>query len=178
MLPIRQDGDSVLRSIAAPLPETSFGTAALTATLTAMTEVLDAQKDGVALAAPQVGFSTRIFIVRYDRIEEHTSDVPDTTPDLGVFINPEIIKSSRRQDAVQEGCLSVRGIYGTTHRYERATVRAQDERGVWFTRGGGGILAQAFQHEIDHLDGILFIDHAQELHELAKDELLHDSEHA
>ena len=64
-----------------------------------------------------------------------------------------------------EGCLSVRRLYGTTLRHERATIKAQDETGAWFTRGAGGILAQAFQHESDHLDGILFIDHADDIYE-------------
>lgn len=178
MLPIRQDGDPVLRAVALAVPETSFGSPELMSMLEDMVEVLDAQKDGVALAAPQVGLSVRIFIVRYDRMEEHPKDAPEPPrPEIGIFINPEIIKSSRRQEAMQEGCLSVRGIYGTTHRHERATVRAQDERGVWFTRGGGGILAQAFQHEIDHLNGMLFIDHAEELYELTPTESTHDPEH-
>jgi peptide deformylase len=61
---------------------------------------------------------------------------------------------------MDEGCLSVRGIYGKTMRHERATVKARDKQGISFERGGGGILAQIFQHETDHLNGILFIDHA------------------
>ena len=60
---------------------------------------------------------------------------------------------------------TVRGTYGSVKRHDRATVRAQDLSGAWFERGAGGILAQAFQHEIDHLDGILFIDHAHKLFE-------------
>jgi peptide deformylase len=143
-----------------------FGTPELETMLREMNETLDAQLDGVALAAPQVGYSYRIFIVRYDRMTAKSEDAAASTlPDVGIFINPQITKTSRRREEMQEGCLSVRGIYGTTYRHERATVRAQDERGVWFTRGGGGILAQAFQHEIDHLDGMLFTDHAEELYE-------------
>jgi peptide deformylase len=60
-----------------------------------------------------------------------------------------------------EGCLSVRGFYGYALRHERATVRAQDEHGKCFERGAGGLLAEIFQHEIDHLEGVLFIDHAE-----------------
>ena len=96
---------------------------------------------------------------------------------LGVFINPRFVKSSKRQADMQEGCLSVKGIYGTTLRHERATVTAQNVKGEWFTRGAGGILAQAFQHETDHLDGILFIDHAIDLYEQGT-KPTHDSEHA
>ena len=64
---------------------------------------------------------------------------------------------------MDEGCLSVKTHYGKTKRHERATVRAYDEHGNFFERGAGGILAQAFQHEIDHLNGMLFIDHATDL---------------
>jgi len=162
-LPITQDGDPVLRAIAAQVPAGLFGSEELATMLRDMSDTLDSQPDGVALAAPQVGLSYRIFIVRYDRMERDEEVAKAMGPDVGIFINPEIVKSARKREEMQEGCLSVRGVYGYTLRHARATVRAQDERGVWFTRGGGGILAQAFQHEIDHLDGILFIDHAEEL---------------
>lgn len=166
MLPIRENGDPVLRAVAKPVPPELFNTTELQDMLAEMAETLDAQADGVALAAPQVGISYRIFVVRYDRMEERgETSAEEAGPQLGVYINPEFVKSSRRRSEMQEGCLSVRGVYGTTLRHEQSTVRAQDAGGVWFTRGGGGILSQAFQHETDHLDGILFIDHAEELHE-------------
>lgn len=168
MLPITQEGDAVLRSIAKPLPEELFNTPELRAMLKDMEETLDAQPDGVALAAPQVSISYRIFIVRYDRMKEASETGDGTGQQLGVFINPRFVKTSKRQVDMQEGCLSVRGLYGTTLRHERATVTAQNEKGEWFTRGAGGILAQAFQHETDHLDGILFIDHAIDLYEQSK----------
>ena len=180
LLPILQDGDPLLRQVAQPVPEGMFGTPELDRILTDMSETLDGQVDGVALAAPQVGISFRIFIVRYDRMNTREGDVPeDLSPEVGVYINPEFVKSSKKRDEMQEGCLSVRGIYGTTLRSTNATMRAQDERGVWFERGGGGILAQAFQHETDHLDGILFIDHAEEIHEQTReDETEHGTEPA
>lgn len=173
-LRIVQEGDAVLRAVALPVPMDAFGSAELTKQLEDMADTLDGQSDGVALAAPQVGIGSRIFIVRYDRMREKDDGADYQGPSIGVFINPQIVKSSRKRDEMQEGCLSVRGIYGTTLRHERATVRAQDETGAWFTRGGGGILAQAYQHEIDHLDGILFTDHALETHEQTQEE----SEHA
>ncbi len=169
MRSILQDGDPVLRTVAQPIPPELFGTPELLSMLADMAEALDAEPDGVALAAPQVGLSYRIFIVRYDRMVREASE-KKLEPEVGIFINPEFVKTSRKREEMQEGCLSVRGIYGTTLRHERATVRAQDERGVWFTRGGGGILAQAYQHEIDHLDGMLFIDHAAEIHEQTQEE--------
>lgn len=158
---IVQDGDPVLRKKAPSVPVSAFGTKELSEKLERMIVALDAEANGVALAAPQIGISERIFIVRYDRMEPESS--PETPADIGIYINPEIIKTSRRRVEMEEGCLSVSGMFGKTKRFERATVRALDEHGTPFERGAGGILAQAFQHEIDHLDGILFIDHAEEV---------------
>lgn len=167
MKDIVQDGDAVLRAMAEPVSEREFGSTELNQILKDMGESLDAQKDGVAIAAPQIGVSKRIFLVRYDRMREPEPGAGGEEPQahLGVYINPSITRVSKRMDDMPEGCLSVRGRYGTTHRHVKATVRAQDSAGTWFVRGAGGILAQAFQHETDHLNGILFIDHAQEVHE-------------
>ena len=158
MKAIVQDGDPVLRQKAQAVDAAEFGTPELTALIREMETVLDAEPDGVALAAPQIAVSKRIFIVRYDRMKERQNG-PEV-PERGTFINPEFVKASRRMIEMDEGCLSVRGIYGKTHRHDRATMRAYDEHGVRFERGGGGVLAQAFQHETDHLDGMLFVDHA------------------
>lgn len=160
MTPIVQNGEPVLRRIAEPVSEALFGTEELSKILKDMEESLDAQPDGVALAAPQIGISLRIFIVRNDRIVP-PGDLP-LPADVGVYINPEFVKSSKRRMSMDEGCLSVRGIYGKTMRHDRATVRARAFDGSTFERGGGGILAQIFQHETDHLNGILFIDHAED----------------
>ncbi len=179
MRSIVQDGDPVLRKTAEVVLPELFGTEELAGYIRDMKESLDSQKDGVAIAAPQVDISKRIFLVRYDRMEEREHS-PETEhePKVGVYINPSILHVSRRKADMPEGCLSVRGLYGTTHRHEQATVKAQDEHGNWFTRGAGGILAQAFQHEIDHLNGILFIDHAEDVHERSEedDKQQHDAE--
>jgi peptide deformylase len=176
--PILQDGDPILRQVAIPVPQELFGTPQLKQIITDMADTLDTQLDGVALAAPQIGISYRIFVVRYDRTlppdpqtdaaeNENSEKSPKPAkapePSIGVFINPQFIRSSRRRTEMDEGCLSVRGIYGTTYRHERATVRAQTETGAFFERGGGGLIAQIYQHETDHLEGILFIDHAIEV---------------
>jgi peptide deformylase len=164
MKKIVQSGDPVLRAIAAPVGEEQFGTPELERIVADMIEALDAEKDGVALAAPQIGISLRIFVVRYDRLHSAPEGVlPD--PDIGVYINPEFVRASRRREVMDEGCLSVRGTYGKTYRHDRATVRARTADGATFERGGGGILAQVFQHETDHLNGILFIDEAIETFE-------------
>lgn len=166
-----QDGDPVLRGIARAVAPEEFGTEELAALVDAMLRTLDAEKDGVALAAPQIGQPLRIFVVRYDRLDPLPQGAPAPKPRAGIYINPEIIRTSRRREEMDEGCLSVRRVYGKTVRYERATVRAQGIDGKTFERGGGGILAQVFQHEIDHLNGILFIDHAHDLIEISREDL-------
>jgi peptide deformylase len=179
MKEIVQDGAEVLREIAKPVPEKLFGSAELAAIISDMTDALDQEPEGVALAASQIDVSYRIFIVRKDRTlppppesslggRTSKSDLEVRPPSLPppvieVYINPEIIKTSRRRARADEGCLSVRGVYGTTKRHERVSVRARHPDGTSFTRGGGGIMAQIFEHEIDHLNGILFIDHAEHL---------------
>lgn len=178
MKTIVQEGDPVLRAIAEPVPEHLFGSPELASLLADMTEALDREPEGVALAAPQVGVSYRLFIVRVDRsrpLPEETdapilsdaASVPE--PEVEVYINPEIIKSSRKRSRADEGCLSIRGIYGVTTPHERMTVTARRADGSHFTRGAGGLLAQIFEHEINHLNGILFIDHADHLIEIKKD---------
>lgn len=164
---IVQNGEPVLRKVSAPVPEELFSTSELAGIIDDMIATLDKELDGVALAAPQIAIPYRIFIVRYDRIVPPPPEgEPELVPDIGVYINPEFVRTSRRKLEMDEGCLSVRNIYGKTRRYERATVRARDVKGSRFERGGGGILAQIFQHETDHLDGILFIDHADDIVEI------------
>lgn len=171
MKEIVQEGAEVLRETAPPVPEELFGTPELTRIIDDMKEALDPFLEGVALAAPQIGVSYRIFIVRKDRTITPPPMEEDVTPtqptrEEEVYINPEILKTSRRRAKVDEGCLSVHGIYGTAKRHERVTVRARNADGSTFERSGGGLMAQIFEHEIDHLNGILFIDHAEHLIEI------------
>lgn len=168
---ITQDGEEVLRQVARPVPKELFGTKELDDILEGMALALDGESNGVAIAAPQIGVPYRIFLVRYDRtLPDPEEGEPARPPFIGVYINPEIIKTSRRTVSMDEGCLSVTGIFGKTKRHERATVVAYDRDGNKFERGGGGLLAQIFQHETDHLNGILFIDHATNL----RDRTSHD----
>jgi peptide deformylase len=156
--------DAVLREESMLVPDELFGTPELHAMIADMEESLDAEHNGVALAAPQIGLLWRIFIVRYDRMlppPEEGEEAP--VPEIGIFINPSIVRTSKRRLEMDEGCLSVHSHFGKTKRFDRATVRAQDTHGNWFERGAGGILSQAYQHEIDHLNGMLFIDHATNL---------------
>ena len=114
---------------------------------------------GVAIAAPQIGIPLRIFIVHDTNTER---DEKNIIPDL-VAINPRIIKVSKQKHIVGEGCLSVGEQYGAVEGAKNATLRAYDEHGTLYERGAGGILAQIFQHEVDHLDGILFTDRAEKV---------------
>lgn len=100
--------------------------------------------DGVGLAAPQVGILKRVAII----------DVGDGLIEL---INPEIIEEEGLQSG-SEGCLSVPGVYGEVERPNKVKVKAQDRNGEWFEIEGEELLARAFCHECEHLDGKLFLD--------------------
>jgi peptide deformylase len=104
---------------------------------------------GVGLAAPQVGVSLRIFVV-----DTSVGRDPDA---LIVMINPELVELDGTQ-LEEEGCLSVPGFNATVMRPSRAVVKGLDRRGAEQQREGNGLLARAFQHEMDHLDGTLFVD--------------------
>jgi len=123
------------------------------------------QDDGVALAAPQIGLSKRIFVVNPMVYREETKY---KGPMELTFINPKIIKASRDKKLMEEGCLSVRPLYGKVRRSSRVTLEAFDVEGRKFQITASGLLAQVFQHETEHLDGILFVDKAKELYELGK----------
>ncbi len=114
---------------------------------------------GVAIAAPQIGIPLRIFLV-HDTSKDR--DEKEALPDL-VAINPKIIKISKKKQVVGEGCLSVPEHYGAVERAKNSTIRAYDEHGNEYERGAGGLLSQIFQHEVDHLDGILFVDRAEKI---------------
>ena len=107
---------------------------------------------GVALAAIQVDQPLRIVVIRNDF--DNKDDKAFT-----VFINPVITKYEGEIEEDYEGCLSVPDIYGKVPRYSRVRIKAQDERGREFRVTAEGFLARVFQHEIDHTNGLMFIDH-------------------
>ncbi len=167
-IPIVQKGDPVLRQVARNIPLTEIKTSKIQKILADMSAAMETQDDGVAIAAPQIGVPLRIFVVSkkvqaYNLGKENLTadDLKDFKDE--VYINPEITKLSRQKVRLDEGCLSVRYYYGKVERSEKATVTAYDENGKKFTRGASGLLAQIFQHETDHLNGILFIDKADDL---------------
>lgn len=143
---IKKAGNKVLKEIAAPVEKIDRKIKQL---LDNMAETMYAA-DGVGLAAPQVGVSLRIVVI-------------DVGEGLLELINPEII-SKEGSETDTEGCLSVPGMYGEVARYASVTVEAVNRSGKKFRINGTGLLARALQHEIDHLNGILFIELAKTVH--------------
>lgn len=118
---------------------------------------------GVGLAAPQVAESLRVIVVHLPDDEESREEYGDDAGVLYEVINPEIIRSSHTMVEGVEACLSIPGYYGTVDRSESVTVRGYDRHGNELRIKAHGWLARVFQHEIDHLDGILYIDRASEV---------------
>jgi len=171
---ILQTPNKALKTICQTLSSAEIKSIQIQKVLKEMSQALAESGDGVAIAAPQIGHTVRIFMIA-GSILDHVNNYhgEHISPDK-VFINPTIIKASKAKKPMRgEGCLSVRYIYGTTKRSDKVTVKALDENGNEFMMAGSGLLAQIFQHEIDHLDGILFIDHAHDIREMG-DEEKHD----
>ncbi|MFA6256743.1 MAG: peptide deformylase [Candidatus Paceibacterota bacterium] len=180
MKKILQQTEKVLRKQAQEVPVSEIKKEKIKKILSEMSAALKSQDDGVAIAAPQIGYSLQIFVVsgkifapdfaraRAEKIlagEEVAEKAKKVKIKDLIFINPQISKLSRDKEWLPEGCLSVRWLYGKALRSKKATVVAYDENGKKFTRGASGLLAQIFQHETDHLKGILFIDHAKDIKE-------------
>lgn len=116
--------------------------------------------NGAGLAAPQIGVPLRAIVTNVD-------------DSLQIVLNPEIVKASEEMEDGEEGCLSIRGWYGPVKRKERVTIRGLSVTGKPLKLKAEGWEARAFQHEIDHLDGILFIDRMEDrslLHQVTDDE--------
>ena len=125
--------------------------------------MLETMRDasGVGLAAPQVGISKRITVVEYPEDE----DDPENTMRIYELINPEIIRA-KGAEMGQEGCLSLPGLAADVERATYVLVRAQDREGKEFRIKAYGWLARIFQHEIDHLHGVLMTDRAEQVYRL------------
>lgn len=167
MATIIQKDNPVLRAHAAEVPLADITGKKIKKIIADMQKALATQPDGVAIAAPQIGASVRIFVVSgrvFEGAFERGVGMPEgevvKMPDA-VYINPVITKLSKKKRWMHEGCLSVRPLWGEVERSINATIEAYDEHGTKFKRGAGGLLAHIFQHETDHLDGVLFIDKAR-----------------
>ncbi len=145
ILPVRIYGDPVLRQRAAEVTSFDGGLQRLVADLY---ETMRAYH-GVGLAANQVGVAERVAVVDVPLDDEHRA--------VHTLVNPEIVSRAGTESG-EEGCLSMPGIYDDVTRSLQVQVRAYDEQGRPFELNADGFLARAIQHEIDHLDGVLFVD--------------------
>ena len=180
---IPADQNPALRKIATGIPPGDIKSAKIRDLVSAMKKLLSKEEYGVALAAPQIGESLRLFIVSGTSISkrkaaEEKREMGDESEDFSddiegidqVYINPVIVKTSRGKKGKHEGCLSIRGKWGIVPRAEKVTLKALDEEGRPIIRGASGFLAHIFQHEMDHLEGILYIDKAKEVYNDKDDE--------
>lgn len=149
--PIVKYGDPVLEKPAETVKD--FDTPELHKLVDDMFESMYAAK-GVGLAAPQIGISKRIAVI--------DCSVGENPADKIVLINPEIINTEGTHTS-EEGCLSIPGFREDVRRAHRCTVKAQNIKGEWFQMTGEDLLARAFQHETDHLNGRLYITHVSVL---------------
>jgi len=151
--PIVKWGDPVLDREAEDIKEKDFDTPELNQLIDDMFESMYAAK-GVGLAAPQIGIARKITV-----IDISTGERPE---DKLVLLNPKIIHLEGKQSG-EEGCLSIPGFREQVSRAKRATVKAQNIKGEAFEITGEDLLARAFQHEIDHLHGKLYVKHISAL---------------
>ena len=142
---IVKDGDPILRKVCRPVEKFDHKLEVL---LDDMYETM-VEANGVGIAGPQVGMMRRLCVI----------DVGEGRIDL---VNPEILETSGTQDDV-EGCLSFPGEYGMVERPNHVKVKAQDKNGDWFEVEGEELLARCLCHEIDHLDGVCFVDKASRM---------------
>ncbi len=170
MVNIVQNNNPVLREIAEEVSIKDIPSEKIQKIIADMQEAMSSQDDGVAIAAPQIGVSLRIFIVSDNILKQADETYKSIGRDL-VFINPKITKLSRGKHDTEEGCLSVRWKYGKVKRSIKSTIEAYNEFGEKVVRGASGLLAQIFQHEVDHLNGILFTDKAYDIADIPPEEI-------
>ena len=144
-LPLRYYGDPVLRRRAEPVASVDPGIRAL---IESLFETMYRER-GIGLAAPQVGVSQRVFVVDVEGEGGERAKL--------ALVNPRMVRSSGSMVG-EEGCLSIPGIHADVKRHAEVTFEAWDENGARMTVHAEGLLARALQHELDHLDGVLFID--------------------
>jgi peptide deformylase len=148
-------GHPVLRQVARPLSESELTSSTISELVRDMVETLH-HAGGIGLAAPQVNESTRLAIIEIPGGSTRYGEIQSVP--LTVFVNPEIELFESEQAGYWEGCLSIPGLRGFVQRPQHIRVRALDLAGVPFEMELQGFLATVFQHEFDHLDGILYVD--------------------
>ncbi|PKN97263.1 MAG: peptide deformylase [Chloroflexi bacterium HGW-Chloroflexi-4] len=141
-----------------------------------VTNMIDTMRDapGVGLAAPQVAISERLVVVEYADDEDdetvENEDTPAVVKKLYVLVNPEIVEKSDEMVLGIEGCLSVPELVGEVERHEKITVKALNRHGHPIKIKAEGWLARIFQHEIDHLEGIIYTDRTDKVWKPRDDE--------
>lgn len=153
VLPIRTLPDPVLQQKA---KRVSIIDGSLNKLIRNMVETLHSEPGRVGLAAPQIGVSLRVIVI----------DLPDEAGDM-VLVNPSIVKR-RGERLINEGCLSIPGYFGQIKRAESVTVKGRDQGGKEIRIKADGLLAQVLEHEIDHLNGVLYINHLESMDTLQK----------
>lgn len=120
---------------------------------------------GIGLSANQVGLNLKLFIAQIPetRLEKDGEEISTESTEFYAIFNPEIKKFSKEKTIMEEGCLSVPGLFGEVERPEKITLEGYDQNGKKIELEAEGLLAKVFQHETDHLNGILFIDKAKNL---------------
>ncbi len=159
-----KEENKILRTISSNVDIHDISSKKIQEIISRMKYFLEVQPDGAALAAPQIGSNKRIFIVSH-YVFEAVKRKLETVDDL-IFINPKIIKKSKKTIILEEGCFSVRWWYGEVKRSSNIKIEAYNGKGVKKIWSVGGLLSQVFQHEIDHLDGVLFSDKAKNLEKM------------
>ncbi len=148
--------DPILRRKARPI--TTFDKA-LQTLIDDMIETMR-EAPGVGLAAPQVGIGQRLIVVEYAEPPEEGEEEKELKPKLYVVANPEIVKRSEETVLGVEGCLSIPGLVGEVERHTMVQVKGLNRRGQPMKIKAEGWLARIFQHEIDHINGVVFPDRA------------------
>lgn len=123
---------------------------------------------GLAIAAPQIGESIRVIVVRVNEAKDNDGNIIQKEIPLTVYINPTIIKYSKEKVVSEEGCLSYPYYYGPVERAKKVRFEAMNNKGKNVKTNASGLFARIVQHEVDHLDGILFIDKVTDKSKLRK----------
>lgn len=155
----KKDEAKILRAKAKTFDFSKFSKSEIRELVKTMRQIMQTAS-GIGLAANQIGLKTSMFVAK---------------PPDGKFytiFNPTIVKTEGKKILMEEGCLSVIGIYGVVPRYEKVTITGQDQNGKPIKIKAWGVLAHIFQHETDHLNGILYIDKAKSTHVSPKTERL------
>ncbi|MFH0803673.1 MAG: peptide deformylase [Candidatus Tagabacteria bacterium] len=165
---IVQKGDKILTSVAKEIPMADIKDVGIQAIIGNLKRAIAESEEAVAVAAPQIGKSLRIFVVSEYVFSPENKEKKKNDYGYLIFINPKILKKSREQKILTEGCLSTENVYGTIKRSEKIKVEAYNENGKKFAKSGKGLFSQVIQHEIDHLDGILFTNKAIDIKKYEK----------